>query len=148
MSLAELVDTRRNQIDELEKYESLSEMFQRSVDQINKKFGKHIDLPSATAEFNSLLTEKKADFAGPGADSESDLSDGEREAKNAQMEGFMLLYEIFRPLTSDYLEQMVEEEKQQAKLNLATQHITSTLKSTEELGKGLIRQLYEKGVKP
>ena len=45
-----------------------------------------------------------ASLDGMAQETESDLSDDERERKNDQMEGFMLLYEMFRPLTKNYLD--------------------------------------------
>ena len=134
MTLNELLASRRSRIEELEKYEAMSEMFQRIVGQTNKELGQSIDLPSATSQFNSMIYRRKTqqqlvdqEARGPKAE-ESDLSEGEREVKHAQMDGFMLIYEMFRPLTTDYLNTITKEEQQQARLNQTTQNITSALK--------------------
>ena len=64
---------------------------------------------------------------------------GEDESKQVQLEGFMLVYELFKPLTNSYLEEMKHEERDQAKLSLKSQRITSTLKATEEHCRQLVK---------
>ena len=93
---------------EIDRFERLHEMFDRIVGQTNRELGQNIDLPSATTQFNSLLNSNKTQSKGnePGsiATDENQIDASERQARNAQMEGFMLLYDIFRPLTKDYLD--------------------------------------------
>ena len=89
MGLKELVATRSYHVGELERYGQMMGFMQRTVEEMNQTLGRGIDLPAATQEFKSMVDMDE------GTDNEEEMD----EAKKAQMEGFMLVYELFRPLT-------------------------------------------------
>ena len=114
-SLKEVAETRRNRITAFEKFEGFNDMLERIVDQTHNEFDCSIDLPSATTQFNSFVKYKRSS-----SQPESEHDAAEREANRQQLEGFMLLYDMFRPLTIDYQDSMVREEQKANKLNLTT----------------------------
>ena len=108
MGLKELVATRNYHVGELERYGQMMGFMQRTMDEMNQTLGRGIDLPAATQEFKSIVD----------MDEGSNNGEEEDESKKAQMEGFMLVYELFRPLAQSYLQDIKREERDQSKLGL------------------------------
>ena len=72
-----------------------------------------IDLSTASSDLKSLIDIKRHTKSDEELLNQSD--DGcEDEASQAQKEGFMLVYELFRPLTRSHLEEKEQEENKQA----------------------------------